>query len=266
MAVVEKVKSKDGTEIAYDRLGDGPALVLVGAAWNDRMSAAPLAQLLASEFSVYTYDRRGRGDSGDTQPYAVEREIEDLTAVIEAAGGSAYAFGVSSGASLALEATAGGAPITKLAMYEPPYIVDDTRPPIPDDYVEHLDQLASEGKRGEILRYFMTAAAGMPAEMAEQMAESPMAKAMEPLAHTVSYDGRVMLRGGMNGQPLPARFTDSVTVPTLVMDGGASPAWMRHAARALNALLPDVRYRTLEGQDHAAPPEVLAPEIEAFFA
>ncbi len=137
-------------------------------------------------------------------------------------------------------------------MYEPPYIVDDTRPPVPDDYVEHLDQLASEGKRNEILRYFMTVAAGMPAEMAEGMASSPMAKAMEPLAHTVSYDGRVMLRGGMSGRPLPARFTASVTVPALVMDGGASPAWMRNAARALNALLPDVQYRTLEGQDHAA--------------
>jgi pimeloyl-ACP methyl ester carboxylesterase len=266
MTVVEKVKSKDGTEIAYDRLGDGPAMVLVGAAWNDRMSAAPLAQLLASEFSVYTYDRRGRGDSGDTAPYAVEREIEDITAVIEAAGGSAYAFGVSSGGALALEATAGGAPISKLAIYEAPYIVDDTRSPIPDDYVEHLEQLVSEGKRNEVLRYFMMAAVGLPAEMAEQMASSPMAQAMEPLAHTVAYDGRVMLRGGMSGKPLPARFTDSVTVPTLVMDGGASPTWMRNAARALVAVLPDVQYRTLEGQDHAAPPEVLAPEIEGFFA
>jgi pimeloyl-ACP methyl ester carboxylesterase len=265
MTVVEKVRSMDGTEIAYDRVGDGPSLVLVGAAWNDRMSAAPLAQLLASDFSVYTYDRRGRGDSGDTPPYAVEREIEDLAAVIEAAGGSAYAFGVSSGGALALEATAGGAPISKLAIYEAPYIVDDSRPPIPGDYVEHLEELASQGKRNEVLRYFMTAAVGLPAEMAEQMASSPMAQAMEPLAHTVAYDGRVMLRGGMSGDPLPARFTDTVTVPTLVMDGGASPAWMRNAARALNALLPDVEYRTLEGQDHAAPPEVLAPEIERFF-
>ena len=265
MTVVEKVRSSDGTEIAYDREGNGPALVLVGAAWNDRMSAAPMADLLASEFSVFTYDRRGRGDSGDTAPYAVEREIEDLTAVIEAAGGSAYAFGVSSGAALALEATAGGAPISRLAMYEPPYVVDDTRPPIPDDYVEHLDQLASADKRNEILRYFMTVAVGMPAEMAEQMAASPMAQAMEPLAHTVSYDGRVMLRGGMSGKPLPARFTDTVTVPTLVMDGGASPAWMRNAARALVAILPDVQYRTLEGQDHAAPPDVLAPELDEFF-
>src|SRR3954467_14185244 len=188
MTVVEKVKSEDGTEIAYDRLGDGPALVLVGAAWNDRMSAAPLAQLLASDFSVYTYDRRGRGDSGDTQPYAVEREIEDLTAVIEEAGGSAYAFGVSSGAALALEATAGGAPITKLAMYEPPYIVDDTRPPVPDDYVEHLEELVAAGRRREVGGYFMTKAVGMPSRMVEQMLESPMAEAMEPVAHTVSYD------------------------------------------------------------------------------
>jgi pimeloyl-ACP methyl ester carboxylesterase len=265
MTVVEKIRSQDGTEIAYDRVGDGPALVLVGAAWNDRMSAAPLAQLLADDFSVYTYDRRGRGDSGDTAPYAVEREFEDLTAVIEEAGGSAYAFGVSSGAALALEATAAGAPISKIAMYEPPYIVDDSRPPIPEDYVEHLDRLASEGKRNEILRYFMTAAVGLPAEVAEQMASSPMAQAMEPLAHTVSYDGRVMLRGGMSGQPLPTRYTDTVTVPALVMDGGASPPWMRNAARALNALLPDVQYRTLEGQDHAAPPDVLAPELRDFF-
>ncbi len=266
MTVAEMTTSADGTQIAFDRVGDGPTLVLVGAAWNDRMSAAPLAQLLADEFSVYTYDRRGRGDSGDTAPYAVEREIEDLTAVIEAAGGSAYAFGVSSGAALALESTAAGAPISKLAMYEPPYIVDDTRPPLPDDYIEHLDQLASEDKRNEVLVYFMTAAVGMPREMAEQMAASPMAQAMEPLAHTVSYDGRVMLRGGMAGKPLPARFTETVTVPALVMDGGDSPAWMKNAARSLVALLPDVQYRTLEGQDHAAPPEVLAPEIERFFA
>ncbi len=265
MTVVEKVRSSDGTEIAYDRLGSGPALVLVGAAWNDRMSAGPLAQLLADEFSVYTYDRRGRGDSGDTAPYAVEREIEDLTAVIEAAGGVAYAFGVSSGAALALEATAAGAPVSRLAMYEPPYVVDDSRPPIPDDYVEHLDQLASEGRRNEILRYFMTVAVGMPAEMADQMAESPMAKAMEPLAHTVAYDGRVMLRGAMSGDPLPTRYTRTVTVPALVMDGGASPAWMRNAALALVGILPDVQYRTLAGQDHAAPPDVLAPELEDFF-
>ncbi|HEY3191809.1 MAG TPA: alpha/beta hydrolase [Solirubrobacterales bacterium] len=265
MAVVEKARSRDGTEIAYDRYGDGPAVVLVGGAWNDRMTKAPLAQLLAGEFSVYSYDRRGRGDSGDTPPYAIEREIEDLVAVIDASGGSAYAFGHSSGASLALEATAAGAPITRLAMYEPPYIVDRSRPPLPDDYIEHLEELIAEGKRRDVFEYFMTVAAGMPAEMVKPMHDSPMVEAMLPLAHTIPYDGRVMLRGSMNGQPLPTRWTASVTVPSLVMDGGNSPAWMRNAARALVGTLPDVEYRTLDGQDHAAAPEVIVPALEEFF-
>ena len=266
MTVVEKVRSKDGTEIAYDRVGDGPALVLVGAAWNDRMSAAPLAELLASEFSVYTYDRRARGDSGFTEPYAVEREIEDVEAVIEAAGGSAYAFGVSSGGALALEAAAAGAPITKLAVYEIPYIVDDSRPPLASDYIEHLERLISADERLEVFSYFMTEAVQMPAEMVKPMAESGMADAMLPLAHTIPFDGRVMLRGSMNGTPLPARYCHEVTVPTLVMDGGDSPAWIRNAARGLVGVLPDVQYRTLDGQDHAAAPEAIAPELEEFLA
>jgi pimeloyl-ACP methyl ester carboxylesterase len=266
MTVVEKVRSKDGTEIAYDRAGDGPALVLVGGAWNDRMSSAPLAQLLAAAFSVYTYDRRGRGDSGDTQPYAVEREIEDLEAVIDAAGGSAYAFGHSSGGSLALEATAAGAPISKLAVYETPYIVDDTRPPLPDDYIEHLERLIAEDKRREVFEYFMTVAVGMPPEMVQPLLDSPMVDAMVGIAHTIPYDGRVMLRGSMHGEPLPAKWTETVTVPCLAMDGGNSPAWARNAVRALVATLPDVQYRTLEGQDHGAAPDVIVPVLEAFFA
>jgi pimeloyl-ACP methyl ester carboxylesterase len=265
MTVVEKVRSKDGTEIAYDRTGDGPALVLVGGAWNDRMTPAALAQALAAEFSVYTYDRRGRGDSGFTEPYAVEREIEDLEAVIEAAGGSAHAYGHSSGAALALEVAAAGAPITKLAMYEPPYIVDDTRPPLPADYVEHLEALTAEDKRREIFEYFMTVAVGMPAEMVEPMLDTPMMDAMLPLAHTISYDGRIMLRGSMHAEPLPTSWTETVTVPALVMDGGNSPAWIRNAARSLVGILPDVRYRTLEGQEHAAAPAAVAPELEEFF-
>jgi pimeloyl-ACP methyl ester carboxylesterase len=265
MTVVEKVRSKDGTEIAYDRTGDGPALVLVGGAWNDRMTAVPLAQQLASEFSVYTYDRRGRGDSGFTEPYEVEREIEDLDAVIEAAGGSAFAFGHSSGGALALEATAAGAPITKLAVYEIPYIVDDSHPPLADDYIEHLEQLIAADKRREVFEYFMTEAAGMPEEMAKTMADSPAVEGMLALAHTIPYDGRVMLRGSMHGAPLPARYCHEVTVPALVMDGGSSPARMRNAAQALVGILPDVQYRTLEGQDHAAAPELVAPELEEFF-
>jgi pimeloyl-ACP methyl ester carboxylesterase len=265
MTVVEKVRSSDGTAIAYDRVGDGDPLVLVGGAWNDRLTPAPLAQLLASSYSVYTYDRRGRGDSGFTEPYAVEREIEDLEAVIEAAGGSAYAFGHSSGGALALEATAAGAPISKLAVYEIPYIVDDSRPQLPSDYIEHLEELIAQDRRAEVLEYFMTVAVGMPPEMAQQMAQSPMTEAMLPLAHTIPYDGRFMLQGSMYGEPLPTRFRDTVTVPTLVMDGGASPAWIHASARQLVGLLPDVRYRTLEGQDHGAAPDALEPELEDFF-
>ena len=264
--VLMKTASADGTPIAFDRQGEGPPLIIVGGAWNDRHSATPLAEQLTDSFTVYTYDRRGRGDSGDTEPYAVEREIEDLEAVIAAAGGSASLFGHSSGGALALVTTARGLSVSKLAVYEPPYIVDDSRPPLPTDYVEHLDELAAAGENREIFAYFMKVAVQMPDRMVEQMADSPMVESMEPLAPTVSYDGRVMLRGSMYGQPLPAEWRDSVTAPTLVMDGGNSPEWARNACRALVQLLPDVCYRTLEGQDHGAAPEALAPVLEEFLA
>jgi pimeloyl-ACP methyl ester carboxylesterase len=264
MPVAEKTRSADGTPIAYERIGDGPPLILVGGAWNTRHSATELAERLADSFTAFTYDRRGRGDSGDTPPYAVEREIEDLQAIIEAAGGSAAVFGHSSGGALALETTARSVTVSKLAIYEPPYIVDDSRAPLADDYIEHLEELVAAGRRREVVSYFMTEAVGMPPEVAEQMAESPMTASMEPLAHTVAYDGRVMLRGSMNGEPLPSEWRDSVTVPTLVMDGGNSPEWLHSAARALVGLLPDVSYRTLEGQDHAAGPDAIAPQLEDF--
>lgn len=264
--VLMKTRSADGTEIAFEQQGEGPPLILVGGAWNDRHSARPLAAELTGHFTVHTYDRRGRGDSGFTPPYSVEREIEDLESVIAAAGGSASLFGHSSGAALALETTARGVSVSRLAMYEPPYIVDDSRPPLPSDYVEHLEELAAAGESREIFAYFMTAAVGMPSEMVEQMAGSPMVASMEPLAPTVAYDGRVMLQGSMYGQPLPSEWRDSVTVPTLVMDGGNSPEWMHSSARALVGLLPDVCYRTLEGQDHAAAPELVARELVEFLA
>lgn len=266
VAETQTTTSADGTRIAYERTGDGPALVVVGGAWNTRQSASELAEQLAGNFTVYTYDRRGRGDSGDTPPYAVEREVEDLQAVIEAAGGSAALFGHSSGGALALETTARSVSVTKLALYEPPYIVDGSRPPLADDYIEHLEDLVAAGKRREVVSYFMTEAVGMPPEMVEPIVESPMVESMEPIAHTVAYDGRVMLRGSMDGGPLPAEWRDSVTVPTLVMDGGNSPQWAHSACRALVALLPDVTYRTLDGQDHAAAPEAIVPVLEEYLA
>jgi pimeloyl-ACP methyl ester carboxylesterase len=266
MTVAEKTTSADGTAIAYDRVGDGPPLIVVGGAWNTRRSGAELAEMLAPSFTVYTYDRRGRGDSGDTPPYAVEREIDDLEAVIDAAGGSAALFGHSSGGALALETTARSVSVSRLALYEVPYIVDDSRPPLAADYIEHLEELVAAGRRREVIAYFMTEAIGMPAQLVEQMLDSPMVEAMEPLAHTVSYDGRVLLRGSMHGERLPAEWRDSVTVPTLVMAGSNSPEWLHNSARALVARLPDVSYRTLEGQDHAASAEALAPVIEEFLS
>jgi pimeloyl-ACP methyl ester carboxylesterase len=266
VAEMEMTTSRDGTPIAFERSGEGPALILVGGAWNDRHTPAELADRLSAKFTVYRYDRRDRGDSGFTAPYSVDREIEDLVAVMEATGGSASVFGHSSGGALALEATAAGAPISKLAIYEAPYITDDTRPPLPRGYIEHLDELIAADNRREVFAYFMTVAVGMPAEMVQGMLDSPMVDSMLSLAHTVPYDGRVMLEGSMYGQPLPARWTDTVAVPSLVMDGGNSPAWIRNTARGLVAVLPDVQYRTLEGQDHAASAEALAPFLENFLS
>jgi pimeloyl-ACP methyl ester carboxylesterase len=261
---MESVTSKDGTTIAFERTGDGPALVVVGGALNERGSAAPLGELLSSQFTVTAYDRRGRGDSTDTQPYAVEREIEDLAAVIGVTQGSAFALGHSSGAALVLESAARGVPITRQALYEPPFIVDDSRPPLPRDYVAHLDELVSADRRGDAVEYFMTAAIGMPAEMVAPMHEAPTWKSMEDIAHTIAYDGRIM-GDHIWGAPLPREWS-SITVPTLVMDGGASPAWQRNAVGALAAVLPNAQRRTLDDQTHAAAPEVLAPVLVEFFA
>lgn len=259
------VRSADGTAIAFDRSGDGPPLVLVGGALSDRKAAAGLADTLAARFAVVAYDRRGRGDSGDTMPYAVEREIEDLEALIAEVGGSASVVGHSSGAALALRAVMAGAPVTRLALYEPPFIVDDSRSPLPGDYVEHLEELVAAGRRGDAVAYFMTVGVGVPTEVVEQMRQAPMWPGMEALAHTIAYDGRVM-GDQMGGGPLPPEWADAVRLPTLLLDGGASPPWQRHAVDALAALLPGAERITLEGQEHGPPPDVLAPPLEAFLA
>jgi pimeloyl-ACP methyl ester carboxylesterase len=258
------VRSADGTRIAFDRTGDGPALILVGGALADRAAAAEVSALLGERFTVLAFDRRGRGDSGDTPPYEVERELEDVAALIEEAGGSALLFGHSSGGVLSLGAVEAGLPVTKLVVYEPPFILDTTRPPVPPDYVEHLDVLVADGRRGDAVAYFMTTGVGVPAEMVEQMKQSPMWPGLEANAHTISYDGRVM-GDLMSGRPFPPDRWSGVRVPTLVLDGGASPEWQRNAARALAEALPDARYRTLEGQDHGPASEVLVPVLVDFF-
>ncbi len=261
---MQTVTSKDGTPIAFDKTGQGPAIILVGGALGDRSAAAPLTPLLVPHFIVFAYDRRGRGDSGNTAPYTVECEVEDIDALIKEAGGSAFVYGHSSGAVLALEAAAHLEGIKKLALYEPPFIVDDSRPPVPKDYVAQVNALVSAGRRGDAVKFFMTEAVGVPAEVVTQMEGMPLWTGMEKVAHTLAYDGKIM-GDNMAGKSLRANQWASVTVPTLVMDGGTSPAWMRNAAQALADILPRAQYRTLEGQMHNVDPATLAPTLVEFF-
>ncbi len=267
---MRKVISKDGTPIAFDQSGQGPAIILVAGATATRLAEASLAAALAPHFTVFAYDRRGRGESGDTAPYAVEREVEDLEALINEAGGSAFVFGHSSGAVLALEAARLlPTKITKLAVYEPPFIIDDSRPPAPQDYVPHLIELVSSGRRGEAVEYFMTEV-GSPAEVVAQMRQLPMWSGFEEVAHTLAYDVTIM-GDTQRGDPLPLRKWASVTVPTLVMDGTVflgreeGHVFLRHGAEELATILSDAQRRTLEGQDHGAADDVLAPALKEFF-
>src|SRR5436190_7588139 len=178
---MEVVTSRDGTTIAFDRLGSGPPVILVCGASTDRMANAALAALLASDFTVLNYDRRGRGDSGDTSLYAVAREIEDIEALIERAGGSAFLFGTSSGGALALEAAASGLPVTKLALWEPPYFLDPNARP-PTDQVERYHEMISEGRRGDAVEYFLTKVVRMPEELAAFARTQPFWSSQEALA------------------------------------------------------------------------------------
>jgi pimeloyl-ACP methyl ester carboxylesterase len=256
------VTSKDGTSIAFDRLGNGPAVVLVGGILGDRSQQAPVAELLAARFTVLNYDRRGRGESGDTPPYAVEREIEDLEAVIDAAGGSAMVYGTSGCAVLALEAAAHGlAPkIVKLALWEPSYIIAGSRPPPPRDYQAQLRALLSQGRRGDMVELFMTQAVGMPAEVVGQMRQAPWWPGQEALAHTLIYDAAIV-----GDYSIPTARLASVAVPALVIDGGETP-WLSQSAQAVAEALPNAQRRTLPGQPHNVAPEAIAPVLAEFFA
>jgi pimeloyl-ACP methyl ester carboxylesterase len=267
---VSTATSKDGTPIAFDQSGAGPALVLVSPAFGTRAGQASLAAALAPHFTVFAYDRRGRGDSGDTAPYAVEREVEDLDAVIDAAGGSAFVYGHSSGAALALDAARLlPTKITKLALYEPPFIVDDSHPRAPKDFAAHLNELVAAGRRGDAVDYWNTVI-GMPAEVRAQMRQSPWWPGQEAIAHTLAYDATIV-QDTQQGSPAPLRQWASVSAPTLVMDGTTMMgredlhAFMRHGADALANVLPNAQRRTLEGQDHGPADDALAPALQAFF-
>jgi pimeloyl-ACP methyl ester carboxylesterase len=256
---VDTVVSQDGTAIAFDRAGDGPPVILVNAGPTDRTANAPLAGLLAPHFTVLNYDRRGRGDSGDTAPYAVDREYEDLEAIIDEAGGSADVFGSSGGGILALEAAARGLAIAKLAVWEPPYILDGTRPPVPADYRQQLDELLAAGRRGDMVELFLTQAVGMPAEFVAPAQQSPFWPSMEAVAPALIYDA--MIVGDFS---LPTARVAAIKVPTLVIDGGQTP-WLSATAQAVAAALPDAQRRTLEGQPHNVDATALAPALTGFF-
>ncbi|MGV9774923.1 alpha/beta fold hydrolase [Streptosporangium sp. NPDC003464] len=256
---MNKVISKDGTTIVFDRMGEGPAVILIGGGPTDRSANAPLAELLAKDFTVFNYDRRGRGDSGDTLPYAVDREYEDIEALIAEAGGSALVYGTSGGGIIALEAAARGLAITRLVVWETPYIVDDSRPAVPADYRDRLVKLLADGRRGDMLELFFTDAVGMPAEFVAPMRDLPFWSSMEALAHTLVYDATIT--GDFS---LPTERLAEVAVPTLVIDGGTTP-WMSNTAEAVAAALPDARRRTLEGQPHNVDPAAIAPALVEFF-
>ena len=260
---MQTIRSSDGTPIVFDLIGFGPPLVLVGGAMQHRAidrSTPELAELLAPDFAVCVYDRRGRGDSGDTLPYAVEREVEDLAAVIDELGGTASVFGMSSGGAHALEAAASGLPIDRLAVYEVPYMVsaDGARPP--RDHRERLAALAGSGRPGDAVEFFLTRVIGMPAAVVEPMRETPIWPALERVAPTLAYDAAVM-----GDYSLPVERLTSVTPPTLVLNGDRSDPRLRAAARALWAVLPDVEHRVLAGQTHEVAPSALAPPLAEFF-
>jgi pimeloyl-ACP methyl ester carboxylesterase len=262
---MNKTTSADGTIIAFDRTGDGPAVIHVGGALNLRLAGAPLAEALAPDFTVYTYDRRGRGDSGDTAPFAVEREIEDIEALIAEAGGSAALYGMSSGGALALEAVARGLAITKLAVYEAPYTPEDeTRLRESRVYDAELTELLSANRRGDAVELFMRLV-GVPTEMISHLRAAPMWPAMEAVAPTLAYDSAA-LGFAVTGGRMPAERFAAVKIPALVMDGGASPAWMRETARRLADALPHARHRSLAGQTHDVATEALAPVLKEFLA
>lgn len=264
------VISKDGTSIAYDRVGQGPSLIFVAGAFSYRKfpGQVQMANLLSEHFTVYNYDRRGRGDSGDASTYSIEREIEDLQAMIDEAGGSAYVWGLSSGAILALQAAARGANIQKLALHEPPFVVDDAGHKPPEDFAKQVSALMSSDRRGETVKYFMTKGMGAPSFVVSMMRVMPgVWSNLTSLAHTLPYDA-ALLDGYTDGKALPQKLWDTVKMPTLVIEGTESPVALRHAAQALADVLPNARLLSKKGLGHTKKlnTKQVSSELEAFFS
>ena len=266
-STVEQTTSADGTTIAYERYGTGPVVALVGGAFCDRGALRDPAQSLAEHgFTGVTYDRRGRGDSGDTQPYAVQREVEDLTAVIEAnreSGSPAYAFGVSSGGALVIEALAAGAPIDQGRRPSRCPTAAAAWPPAPDDYIGTLERFEAAADREGILRYFNHEVVGMPDEIVDGLVGTPMWEPMLAMTYTVKYDGLCL---GGDDQGLPTETLAKVTVPFLsVCSSGTAMPWLHDSAEVLADALPHGRAVELPGAFHEVPAPVLAPALAEFY-
>ncbi|MFH8241557.1 alpha/beta fold hydrolase [Streptomyces sp. G6] len=251
--------SRDGTRIAYERSGRGPAVVLVSGAMSTGATMAPLAAGLAGRLDVTVYDRRGRGASGDTAPYAVEREIEDLAALIEAVGGEASLYGMSSGGALALRAAASGLPVRRVAVYEVPYAMDDAAARAAAEYTERLTETLGQGRRGDAVELFLRHT-GLGEEMIRGARQSPMWAGMESVAPSLAYDD-----AAMGDSRVPRAAIASIGAPVLALAGGASDAWWHDAARAVAEAAADGTYGTVEGQTHMVEPGMLAPVLTEFF-
>ena len=255
---METVNSADGTVIAYDRAGDGPPLIVSVGAFCTRQTFVPPGDLRQC-FTVVTYDRRGRGDSGDTEPFAAEREYEDLAAVAAAAGPQPpFVFGHSSGAAIALRAAAAGLPVAGIAAYEAPFLSQDAPQPAVDP-AGHIRELVSSGRRGEAVRFWMSEVVRLPGEMVAQMDGAPWVAALEPLTPTLPYDLAVSAGG------VPAAELRKITAPVLILGGSNSPGWFRRSVAEQAAATPGARLKMLDGYDHNAPPEVITPILIDFF-
>lgn len=256
---METVTSKDGTTIAYDKLGSGPALILVSGGSCDRMVDAELANGLAEIATVYNYDRRGRGDSTDTQPYAVEREIEDLAALLDVTGEAAV-LGLSSGAALTAHAAAAGIDFSHVVLWEAPYLNDEGLLERAKQYRKNLAETLARDDRDGAVELFMRQV-GLPEEMIAGMKHSPYWEIGKRLAPTLAYDAACL-----GNDKIPTETFKTITAKTLVLDGSKSPAFMREAAADLASAIPNAKAQTLEGQDHNVQAQALNPVLEEFLA
>lgn len=257
----QTIVSKDGTVIAYDKVGHGPVVILVLGALNKRKSGAKLAKLLASRFTVICYDRRGRGDSTDILPYSPEREIEDLASLINEVGEPVCLYGHSSGAAIALE-TVIKLPkqVKKIAVYEAPYALDIDAIKAAKEYNGQLKKLIAAGHNGDAVALFL-GYIGVSDKQIAALKKLPMWKGLVAMAHTLAYDSDVL----GEDHSLPTTHLSGITTPTLVMDGSASPAFMRSVAESLSKAIPKAQYRTLDRQTHGVKPAVVAPVLVEFF-